>query len=114
MPRKSNNIDTALVQVYERDYAKGVRFYLHYSLNGEQVREPLKNIPLVPRKDRIAFREARLIAERTAAERMEEIRKGGIRCVSMVSAGRMTKIPENQVPQHPNLLQLRRTRRNHL
>lgn len=78
MPRKSNNIDTALVQVYERDYAKGVRFYLHYSLNGEQVREPLKNIPLVPRKDRIAFREARLIAERTAAERMEEIRKGSL------------------------------------
>lgn len=26
MPRKSNNLDTALVQVYERDYAKGVRY----------------------------------------------------------------------------------------
>lgn len=56
MPHKSNNQDTALVQVYEREFQKGVRFYLHYTLGGEQIRESLKNIPLVPKKDRIAYR----------------------------------------------------------
>lgn len=76
MPRKSNNQDTALVQVYEREFQKGVRFYLHYTLGGEQIRESLKNIPLVPKKDRIAYRESRLKAESIAAERIEEIRKG--------------------------------------
>ena len=76
MPRKINNQDTSLVQVYEREYTKGVRFYLHYSIGGQQIRELLKNIPLVSKKDRIAYRESKLIAESIAAERMEEIRKG--------------------------------------
>ena len=76
MPRKINNQDTSLVQVYEREYTKGVRFYLHYSIDGQQIRELLKNIPLVSKKDRIAYRESKLIAESIAAERMEEIRKG--------------------------------------
>ena len=75
MARKKNTNDTALVQVYERVLPSGaVRFYLHYTRNGERTKEPLKNIPIVYKSDRQSYRESRQIAERIAAERIEEIR----------------------------------------
>lgn len=77
MARKKNTNDTALVQVHERVLPSGaVRFYLHYTRNGERTREPLKNIPIVAKSDRQAYKESKQIANRIAAERIEEMRKG--------------------------------------
>lgn len=79
MARKKNTNDTALVQVHERVLPSGaIRFYLHYTKNGERTREPLKNIPIVTKSDRQAYRESKQIAERIAAERIEEMRKNGL------------------------------------
>lgn len=79
MARKKNTNDTALVQVHERVLPSGaIRFYLHYTKNGERTREPLKNIPIVTKSDRQAYRESKQIAERIAAERIEEIRKNDL------------------------------------
>ena len=76
MARKKNTNDTALVQVHERVLPSGaVRFYLHYTRNGERTREPLKSIPIVSKSDRQAYKESKQIANRIAAERIEEIRK---------------------------------------
>lgn len=76
MARKKNTNDTALVQVNERVLPSGaVRFYLHYTRNGERTREPLKSIPIVSKSDRQAYKESKQIANRIAAERIEEIRK---------------------------------------
>lgn len=75
MARKKSTKSTALVQVHERILPSGqVRFYLHYTQDGERTREPLKNIPIVSKSDKQAYKESRAIAEKTAAERMEEIR----------------------------------------
>jgi len=76
MARKRNTNETAIVQVYERVLPSGaIRFYLHYTQNGERTKEPLKDIPLVTKSDRQAYRESKQIAEKIAAERIAEIRK---------------------------------------
>ena len=76
MSKKKNNYETAAVQLYEREYSKGIRFYLHYSVNGKQVREPLKDLPLVRKKDRLNFNDVKAKAEAIAFERTKQIREG--------------------------------------
>lgn len=77
MARKKNTNDTALVQVYERVLPSGaIRFYLHYTQDGKRIKEPLKNIPLVFKANKQAYKESKQIAERIAAERIEGMRKG--------------------------------------
>ena len=77
MARKKNTNDTALVQVYERVLPSGaIRFYLHYTQDGKRIKEPLKSIPLVFKANKQAYKESKQIAERIAAERIEEMRKG--------------------------------------
>lgn len=77
MGRKTNTNSTSLVSVYERPL-KGdrVRFYLLYSLNGKQKKEPLKKIPIVNQSDNKAYKESQAIAKKYATMRMEEIRNG--------------------------------------
>lgn len=83
MARKKNTNDTALAQVYERVLPSGaVRFYLHYTRDGERTKEMLKNIPIVSKSDRQAYKEAKQIAAKIAAERIEEIRKGELGLVN--------------------------------
>ncbi len=76
MSKKKNTYETAAVQVYEREYSKGIRFYLHYSVNGKQVREPLKDLPLVQKKDRLNYCDVKAKAEAIAFERTKQIREG--------------------------------------
>lgn len=76
MSKKKNNYETAAVQLYEREYSKGIRFYLHYSVNGKQVREPLKDLPLVQKKDRLNYNDVKAKAEAIAFERTKQIREG--------------------------------------
>lgn len=76
MSKKKNNYETAAVQVYEREYSKGIRFYLHYSVNGKQVREPLKDLPLVQKKDRLNYNDIKAKAEAIMFERTKQIREG--------------------------------------
>lgn len=76
MSKKKNNYETAAVQLYEREYSKGIRFYLHYSVNGKQVREPLKDLPLVRKKDRLNYNDVKAKVEAIAFERTKQIREG--------------------------------------
>jgi hypothetical protein len=48
--------------------SKGIRFYLHYSVNGKQVREPLKDLPLVQKKDRLNYCDVKAKAEAMQAK----------------------------------------------
>ncbi len=77
MAKKCNTKDTAIVQLYERELKSGaVRFYLHYTIDGQQTRESLKDLPLVKKTDKQAYREAKGKAQAIAFERTAEIRNG--------------------------------------
>lgn len=76
MPRKSNTNDNALVSIYERENAKGIRFCLRYSVNCVPHWETLTDIPYVRAEDKQNHREARAKAEAIAFERTKEIREG--------------------------------------
>lgn len=75
MSRVVNNNKTAMVHIEEIDNKGGVRFKINYCVNGERVRESLREIPLVKKGTR-QYKEARLLADRIAAQRMEELREG--------------------------------------
>ena len=78
MARKRNTYNTALVQIYERPYPNNrVRFYLTFTidkLKGQQ-KELIDTIPMVSKSDKLKYREARQMADKIAAERIEQIRK---------------------------------------
>ena len=76
MPRYKNTQSTSLVQLFERTYKKGVRFYLLYSLNGQQTHEALKQIPITPKTDKNAYALAKAKAQAYQWARIEEIRNG--------------------------------------
>lgn len=77
MAKKSYTKDTSIVQLYERELPSGaIRFYLHYTHNGQRVREPLKAIPIVEKSDRLNYKEAKAKAQAIAFERIAEIRSG--------------------------------------
>lgn len=76
MAKRINTNSTALVTVFERENAKGIRFWLRYSLNGKQVREALLDIPPVKKTDRMNYRDAKAKADAIAFERTQQIREG--------------------------------------
>lgn len=79
MAKKTNTRNTAIVQLYERELKSGaIRFYLHYTIDGQQTREALKSIPIVKKDDKQAYKEAKCKAQAIAFERTAEIRNGQI------------------------------------
>lgn len=76
MARKENNNQDSIVHLIERDNAKGIRFCLHYTINGKRYRETLLNIPWVHKSDKRNYREARAKAEAVQWQRITEIRNG--------------------------------------
>ena len=77
MARKKSTKETALVQLYERRLSNGgIRFYLHYTIDGEQKRELIKSIPIVFKSDRQAYEESQAVAKSIVAQRIKEIRNG--------------------------------------
>lgn len=75
MSKKNNTNETAIVQLYERKLkSEQIRFYLHYTINGKQTRESLKEIPLVHKSDKLNYKEAKAKAEAYKWQRTTEIR----------------------------------------
>lgn len=75
MSRKVNNNKTAMVHIEEIENKGGIRFKINFCINGKRIRETLSEIPLVKKGTR-EYKEARMLAESAAAQRMEELREG--------------------------------------
>ena len=78
MARPKNNTEKALIQIWERENKKGVRFYLRYTIDGKREAERMDAIPFVQRSDKLAYKEARMKAEAICQERIMEMRTYGL------------------------------------
>lgn len=85
MSRKVNNNKTAMVHIEEINNKGGVRFRITFSLNGKRIRETLSEIPFVKKGTR-EYKEARMLVDSIAAQRMEELRTGTYEGLKVKSA----------------------------
>ena len=85
MSRKVNNSKTAMVHIEEINNKGGVRFRITFSLNGKRIRETLSEIPFVKKGTR-EYKEARMLVDSIAAQRMEELRAGTYEGLKVKSA----------------------------